>query len=199
MENKDIYQELQTVRSELSNAGLNKSGKNKFAGFDYFELADFLPKATELFLSHGLTPIFRMEFDEVGIEYAYLTIIKGNEQVTFKTPTANPRPDKTPNPIQELGSKITYMRRYLYLIALDIVESDSVDATIGAEKAVQQEFPTPGMIADIVANKDLLKDELKKRKIKDSTALKQISKTEAEELIKIINDKKANTNEKAGS
>ena len=141
MENKDIYQELQAVRSELSKAGLTKSGKNKFAGFDYFELADFLPKATELFLNHGLTPIFRMEFDEVGIEYAYLTIIKGNEQVTFKTPTANPRPDKTPNPIQELGSKITYMRRYLYLIALDIVESEALFTMLKkTDKQLQQIF-----------------------------------------------------------
>lgn len=196
MENKDIYQELQAVRSELSNAGLTKSGKNKFAGFDYFELGDFLPKATDLFLKHGLTPIFRMDVNDSGQEYAYLTIIKGNEQVMFKLPTANPRPDKTPNPIQELGSKITYMRRYIYLVALDIVENDSVDATIGADKAVQQEYPTPGMIADIVSNSEILKDELKKRNIKNSTELKKITKAQAEELIKVLNEKKAQGNAK---
>ena len=33
--------------------------------------------------------------------------------------------------MQALGSSITYMRRYLYMIALDICESDSIDANLG--------------------------------------------------------------------
>ena len=181
---RDIYQELQAVRSELSHMKLKKSGKNKFAGFDYFELGDFLPQATYLFLNHGLTPIFRMEIVD-GQEYAFLTFIKGNEQVTFKTPTANPRPDKTPNPIQELGSKITYMRRYLYLVALDIIENDSVDAVIGKEKA---DTPTNGQIAEIISHSSFLKVELEKRGIKTPNDLKKISKKDAEELLAMIHD-----------
>lgn len=35
------------------------------------------------------------------------------------------------NEMQALGSSVTYMRRYLYMIALDICESDSIDANIG--------------------------------------------------------------------
>ncbi len=35
------------------------------------------------------------------------------------------------NEMQALGSSITYMRRYLYMIALDICESDSIDANLG--------------------------------------------------------------------
>lgn len=187
MENNDIYQTLQAVRSELSHMKLKKSGKNKFAGFEYFELGDFLPQATDLFLKHGLTPIFRIESDELGVEYAYLTIIKGNEQVTFKVPTANPRPDKTPNPIQELGSKITYMRRYLYLLCLDIIENDVVDATIGMDKT--EDKATPGQISELIANASTITDELKKRGIKDGSMLKRISKREANELLEILHAK----------
>lgn len=35
------------------------------------------------------------------------------------------------NEMQALGASITYMRRYLYMMALDICESDSIDANIG--------------------------------------------------------------------
>ena len=35
------------------------------------------------------------------------------------------------NEMQALGSSITYMRRYLYMMALDICESDTIDANAG--------------------------------------------------------------------
>jgi hypothetical protein len=35
------------------------------------------------------------------------------------------------NAIQRLGSVETYQRRYLYMVALDIVESDSIEPTTG--------------------------------------------------------------------
>ena len=187
MESKSLNESIINIRVKLQNAKLKKSGKNKFAGFDYFELGDFLPQATDLFLKYGLTPIFRIESDELGVEYAYLTIIRGNEQVTFKVPTANPRPDKTPNPIQELGSKITYMRRYLYLLCLDIIENDVVDATIGMDKT--EEKATPGQISELIANASSITDELKKRGIKDGNMLKRISKREANELLEILHAK----------
>lgn len=42
------------------------------------------------------------------------------------------------NEMQALGSSITYMRRYLYMIALDICESDSIDADVGKPVAAPQ-------------------------------------------------------------
>lgn len=192
---KDIYTELQEVRFELSKANLKKTGKNKYAGFEYFELGDFLPKATELFMKHGLTPVFRIEIDEMATEYAYLTIIKGNEQVMFKAPTANPRSsEKSPNPIQELGSKITYMRRYLYLMALDIIENDQVDATIGQEKeSTNSDLCTPGQIATIKANGKLIADKLQELEIKTTNDIQSLTKAKASELIALVKERqKAN-------
>ncbi len=189
---KDIFQELQEVRYELSTAQLKKTGKNKFAGFEYFELGDFLPKATELFMKHGLCPVFRIEIDEAGIEYAYLTIIKGHEQVMFKAPTANPRTnEKSPNPIQELGSKITYMRRYMYLMALDIIENDEVDATIGRKEEgnVKSGDITPGQIAVIKANGKLIGDKLSELNIKTLNDVGKLTKEQGNQLVALIKER----------
>ena len=91
------------IRVELQNAKLKKSGKNKFAGFDYFELADFLPKLNELMLSEGLNDRFYIK-DNLAI----LEIQKGDEVniytmpfVMFETPT-NRREDKETGEVYEV-------------------------------------------------------------------------------------------------
>ena len=45
---KNIYQKLMDVRVAFHKLELKKSGLNKFAGFKYFELWDFLVPATKL-------------------------------------------------------------------------------------------------------------------------------------------------------
>jgi hypothetical protein len=37
------------------------------------------------------------------------------------------------HPVQNLGATQTYLRRYLYVLALEIVEHDALDATTGSE------------------------------------------------------------------
>lgn len=144
---KTIYELLQVVRYEISRTDLKKSGHNGFQNFDYFELKDFVPTATKMFAQVGICPMFYIEY--LGdIEYAYLALIKGVEKIVFKVPTAEPAGN---NPIQNLGSKITYLRRYLYLIALDLVENDSVDSQDNSkiEKKVEPKI-TPEQIDQIV-------------------------------------------------
>lgn len=129
-----IYQLLQEVRNELLNkTELKKSGRGNTGKreYPYFELADFLPKATELFNERGICPIFSISFDSNGIEMATLRLFKGSETITFTMPTAESVTSS--NPIQNQGSKITYLRRYLYMMCLDLVENDIVDATNNEE------------------------------------------------------------------
>ncbi len=38
-----VYKKLMQARLELQETNLTKSGHNKFAGYKYFELGDFLP------------------------------------------------------------------------------------------------------------------------------------------------------------
>ena len=57
MEKKNIYQKLMDVRVAFHKLELKKSGLNKFAGFKYFELGDFLVPATKLLNEEGLCTI----------------------------------------------------------------------------------------------------------------------------------------------
>lgn len=143
-----IYQKLQTVRCEVNKKCNKKSGHNKYAGFDYFQLEDFLPTANEEFLKAGLCPVFSMEINPVNcvyyrdkepttreITFARLRIYDDvdKDYVDFETPVAEVRMGKEDkrNPIQELGASHTYLKRYLYMNALELSEGDVIDATIG--------------------------------------------------------------------
>lgn len=150
MENKKtIYKKLQDVRCDLQKMGLKKSGKNSYSNFDYYELADFLPSVNELCSKHGLCTHFYIERKDVE-EYAVLRIVDvevPTDEIQFTIPTAEVEIGKDKfgkggaQPIQNLGGKITYCRRYLMLVAFEIVETDVVDRTPSVAK--MQEKPEP--------------------------------------------------------
>ena len=54
---KNIYQKLMDVRVAFHKLELKKSGLNKFAGFKYYELGDFLVPATKLLQEANLCPM----------------------------------------------------------------------------------------------------------------------------------------------
>ena len=124
-----MYEKLMNVRSAVQKMNLKKSGKNKHLGFDYYELADFLTPATEEFKKEGLCPVFTIEDDD-GQETAFLRIYGEGETIVFRQPTADPGMS---NPIQGAGAKNTYMKRYLYMNALELSEFDTVDASAGEQ------------------------------------------------------------------
>ncbi len=66
----NVYQKVQAVKSEILKANLKKSGKNKFANFDYYELSDIMPTIIELCKKYKLYT--HVTFNE---EFAVLTII----------------------------------------------------------------------------------------------------------------------------
>ena len=81
MESKSLNESIINIRVKLQNAKLKKSGKNKFAGFDYFELADFLPKLNELMLEEKVNDKFYIKDD-----YATLELQKGEETNIYTMP-----------------------------------------------------------------------------------------------------------------
>jgi len=121
-----VYSKLQKARVLLQELPLKKSGFNSFAGFKYFELADFLPSINTIFDDLGLCSVFSISED-----VATLRIFDSEfgGVVYFRSPIAEAGAGKAP-PIQALGSMHTYLRRYLFLNALEITEHDAVDATI---------------------------------------------------------------------
>jgi len=124
-----VYRKLQAARAEFLSMPIKKSGKNKFAGFEYFELSDFIPTVSKLFDMAGLCGVVRFTDTE-----ATLTVYDadGDGSIVFTSPFVMAENAKG-QAIQSLGSTHTYLRRYLWLLAMDIVEVDLVDAAAPAE------------------------------------------------------------------
>jgi hypothetical protein len=64
------------------------------------------------------------------------------------------------NEMQALGSSITYMRRYLYMLALDICESDGIDASLGNGDSGETPAPAPKAPPATPAERDEVKKGL---------------------------------------
>lgn len=145
MEGRNLNESIIAIRVDLQNSKIKKTGKNKYAGVDYYELADFLPKLNELMLKYGVNDSFTIEEDK-----AILTLIKGEERQIytipferFETPLVFKK-DKNGNfvkngnneyiqipsmqDIQYLGALNTYYKRYLYLNAFGITDGEIIDS-----------------------------------------------------------------------
>lgn len=131
----NIYQKLLKARAMFLEADVKKTGKNMHLSFKYFELEDIVPTATRIFGEVGIVPLVNFTADT-----ATMTMVNTDnpeETVTFVSPFNQIAPivsntgKQATNEMMALGSSITYMRRYLYMIALDICESDEIDANAG--------------------------------------------------------------------
>jgi hypothetical protein len=134
-----VYKKLQEARIQLQNTKLNKSGKNKFAGYEYFELGDFLPQIQNICQKIGLCGM--VSFTQTD---AYLTIheTEGDGFVTFTSPMSSAAL-KGCHDVQNLGAVQTYLRRYLWTNAFEIVEHDALDATTGGVEPAKKIEPKP--------------------------------------------------------
>ena len=120
----NIYEKINKVRIQFQEKDIKKGGDNKFGKYKYFELADITPTINMLCAEIGLYN--RCSYAQ---ELATLTIInteKPEEQEVFTSPmsTANL---KGYHEVQNLGAVETYIKRYLYQTAYDVVESDAID------------------------------------------------------------------------
>ena len=120
-----VHKKLMAARMSLQEATLKKSGHNKFAGYSYFELGDFIPTITEIFYNIGLCGVVSF-----GKELASLTITDwdDNTSIVITSPMADANL-KGCHPIQNLGAVETYTRRYLWVSAMEIVEHDALDSS----------------------------------------------------------------------
>ena len=110
---------------------LRKSGHNKFAGYQYFELGDFLPHVQAIFEHVGLCDV--ITFTET---IATMTVydIEDGSSVVFTSPMGSAQL-KGCHEVQNIGAVETYQRRYLYVSALAIVEHDALDMVTGRDVA----------------------------------------------------------------
>lgn len=124
----NVYQKLNEARDLFHQAPLKKSGHNKFAGYSYFELGDFVVPALEIFKQVGLTSVISFKQDEAMMQI--INTDKPDEVVTITTPMSEANL-KGCHPVQNLGAVQTYIRRYLWVAAMEIVEHDALDSTTG--------------------------------------------------------------------
>ena len=144
----NVYQKLLKAREMFLQADVQKTGKNMHLSFKYFELDDIVPTATRIFSEVGLIPIVNFTSDVATMKIVNIDN-PDEEYIPFVAPFNQIAPiisnagKQATNEMQALGSSITYMRRYLYMIALDICESDSIDSDIGK--------PTPAPVSALKA------------------------------------------------
>lgn len=150
-ETMNVRQKLAKARLYFLNQKVKKSGKNMKLEFKYFELEDIVPPALRIFARVGL--VTSTNFDG---EKAIMTVMNTDnpreEGIQFVAPYREAGQiiskvgNEVTNPIQALGASITYLRRYLWMMALDITEPDDVDPNLGSEEPTGENedgFTTP--------------------------------------------------------
>lgn len=187
---KNVLKKLKEVRVELQKLELKKSGKNKHLDFNYYELGDFIPKVNELFDVKGLLGQFNIT-GEMPFGVATLTIydVESEEKIEFTSPVAQATLVKA-TPVQELGAVHTYMKRYLYLNALEIVEPDVLDNGLGDSVGGKPTLATKKqveMIASLLNNNEgHIKVACEQYKVE---SLDKMTMQQASELITRIKEK----------
>ena len=132
-----VHKKLMEARLQLQNAPLKKSGENRFAGYKYFELGDFLPTVQTIFSGLGLCGVVSYTAD---IAKLTITSIEDGTSLEITSPMGSAAL-KGCHEVQNIGAVETYQRRYLWVTAMEIVEHDVLDAVTGSSEPVKKVSP----------------------------------------------------------
>lgn len=125
-----VLAKLNEARKLFHAQEIKKTGHNKFSEYYYFELADFLIPALKIFDGLKLSAVVSF-----GVDLASMTLtdLEDGSQFVITSPMSTAKL-KACHEVQNLGAVQTYLRRYLWVAALEIVEHDAIDASDGIEK-----------------------------------------------------------------
>ena len=121
----NIWQKLFCVRNEFAKAEVKRSGKNMQLSSMFYELADIVPVARVIFNKYRLIP--HVTFDNGKAKMLIVDVDFPTERLGFELDIQSYDGNKAVTPPQAYGAVVTYYRRYLYMVALDIVEADYLD------------------------------------------------------------------------
>lgn len=193
----NIFEKLMRARQEFLEREIKKSGVNEYAEFTFFELKDIVPTATEIFAKYNLI------FVVTAITYSEATGILINvdnpdETIVFTTPMRDFEIEKQTkmNGIQASGAYVTYQRRYLYQLVLDLIENDSIDKEAGkteskakAEPKKSKKPATPKEREEIKKELVGADDEMTALQVKSLKAgLKKLRDKDAEKYRSFVNE-----------
>ncbi len=118
-----VLKKLNEARKAFHSTDLKKTGYNKFAGYSYFQLADFIAPALTIFDRVGLCALVSFSKEEARMT---ITDLEDGTECVITSPMSSAAL-KGCHEVQNLGAVQTYLRRYLWVAALDIVEHDALD------------------------------------------------------------------------
>lgn len=125
------YKKLMAARIKLQSSKLTKSGNNKFAGYQYFELGDFLPTVQNIFSELGLCGVVSFTSDLATLRV--VDVDNPESFIEFTSPMGSAAL-KGCHEVQNIGAVETYQRRYLWVTAMEIVEHDALDSVTGSKQ-----------------------------------------------------------------
>lgn len=124
---------LNAARKLFHASNPTKTGHNEYANYSYFELSDFLPEALKAFDEVGLNAMISYNTQEATMRITDLE----TGAIDLITVPMSEASLKGCHPVQNLGAVITYLRRYLWAIAIELVEPDKVDSSEPTQETVQ--------------------------------------------------------------
>lgn len=142
----NIFQKMQKARVELQNRDLKKTGYNKYSNYKYFELGDFLPYINNICNELGLYTEFSYEEKSAALTVYNTENLEEKRVWTTPVEVATLKGCST---IQNIGGTQSFARRYLYMMAFEIAETDVIDggavdedAELGKQKIGQAHILT---------------------------------------------------------
>lgn len=187
-----VLSKLNQARKLFHGRQIKKTGHNKFADYKYFELGDFLIPALEIFGNLELSAIVSF-----GVDLATMTLtdLEDGSQFVITSPMSTAKL-KACHEVQNLGAVQTYIRRYLWVAALEIVEHDAIDSSPGASTEPDRiSGPRAERIAhlaaDVGADLPAMFKWLSDRSGRNIVVFNELTTAEAEEVTKLLNAKKS--------
>lgn len=149
-----IFEKLNEARLRFQNAGIQKSGKNAYAGYTYYELSDILPEVNKLANELKFCCVVNFENEIARLDFCDL---EKDERITFTSPMSTASL-KGCHEVQNLGAVETYIKRYLYQNCFEIVESDVLDETMNPAEKTGGNSEVDNLIAQVKARMNTFND-----------------------------------------
>jgi len=136
----NIYEKINMARIKFQSLNIKMGGNNTFAKYSYFELADILPNMNAICAEVGLCNIISFTATDAIMTIVNVENPEENILITSPMSTADL---KGCHEVQNLGAVQTYLRRYLYQTAYEIIESDALNKTQNPNEPIEKKKPEP--------------------------------------------------------
>lgn len=180
----NIYEKLNSARTKFHSLKLEKTGWNPYSEFKYFELSDFVIPAMNIFSELKMCAVcsFTSELASMTIT----NVENPEERIVITAPFSSAKL-KASHEIQNVGACETYHRRYFWIVALEIVEHDALDKTLGKDDNKISSVKEAAKVAKKVIPEDR-QQELQEMAIAAVNYWKQDNPDRMMELVREVED-----------